>query len=89
MTTKYYDFPKSKKWLETGLASDSPYDIGGRVTDISEIGDSLEKRIKAIFPVNELPLPITTKLDSLKSCLKESEVKIQEFIMFVCNYTKI
>ncbi|MAH48211.1 hypothetical protein CMI37_20475 [Candidatus Pacearchaeota archaeon] len=78
---EYYKLPKDKRWL----GSYSPYDIGGRSTDVSQIGYSLRQIVKDMFPVNSVPLDYVEGLTELQSCLDRADQEIERFIEWVSD----
>lgn len=77
---KYYALPNDKRWLDT------PYEIGGRSTDVEQIGFSLYNKIKSIFPINEVPTEVKTKLDKVIKSLEMAEEEIEDLIDMVSEY---
>jgi len=75
-TMDYYKLPKDDRWLE----GDSPYSIGGRDTDISQIAYSLSHRVRELFPINTVPQLLVTQLDILQSKCEDCEKEIQKTI---------
>ena len=74
----YYQLSQHNRWLE----KDSPYNIGGRETDISEIGYSLMKRVMvATGNSNDL----RNRLISLNRKLEECEKEVQSIISDVSD----
>ena len=80
----YYDLPAEKRWL----GENSPYNIGGRSTDVSQIVCSLERRVKEMYPPNEVPAQIASALKALGKCLAEAETNIENFIALVSDYRR-
>ena len=80
----YYALDKEKRWLN----DDSPYVIGGRDTDISQIAWGLEYKIKELFPINKVPDNLVERINVLKSICKDCEDLIQEVISLVSDYQK-
>lgn len=76
----YYELPKNKQWLPEG---DSPYSVGGRLTDVSCIASEFERIIK--HQLGSLPPTIKVALQNLSEHLEQSEQLIQEFVMLVAN----
>lgn len=84
---RYYSLPKEIRWLRD---SDSPSLIGGRATDISQIGGSLKERLKEIFPINQCPDYLVSLIDQLIDDLERQEASIQKFIEIVSDeYIKV
>jgi len=76
----YYRLYANKKWLAEG---DNPEVIGGRHTEITQIGFSLELAIKNLYPMNKIPEPIASYLSQLEIDLANVEERIQKFIDMV------
>lgn len=76
MSNTYYD---SDHWLAPG----NPSDIGGRATDIAQIGRTIESRIKERFPVNQVPVHIELMLSQLHIALCLGERMIEDLIFTV------
>jgi len=67
----YHALPHAKRaWLP------NPWKIGGRPTDISEIGISLADAIRDSFPMNEVPLAIAEQHALLQVKLEEVEDRL-------------
>ena len=81
----YYGLPKEKRWLAEG---DNPDSIGGRDTDVSQIGYSLEIIIKGLYPINKVPADIAFALNTLKDKLWLAENAIKMFIEMVSEDAK-
>lgn len=64
------------KWLD----GSSVNEIGGRQTDISQIGFTLERLIKQAFPVNSVPTLIAEGLKELHKILEEGEELIEKLV---------
>ena len=73
----YYDLPKDKRWLRDG---DTPHLIGGRSTDISLIGASLESRLRERYQVNKAPEYLVAAARALNAELAVAQAAIEEFI---------
>jgi hypothetical protein len=82
---KYYELPRSKWWLHR-LALDSPFEIGGLGTDLSEIALSLSERVQELFGEHRVPAEVYVKLGHLCETLTIAEEEIQEFIGVVSGY---
>lgn len=78
-TTDYYDLPTGKRWITDG----SPEEIGGRSTDITQIGMSLARTIREMYPVNGVPLEIAASLTDLELLLERAEEQIHGVIALV------
>lgn len=65
-----------RDWIE-GWSDDL---IGGRAIDISQIAWSLERSIKAAFPINGVPTNIAEKLQQLVGILDQGENAIDSLI---------
>ena len=72
---------KRPHWLLD--AGDSEDSIGGRDTDIAQIGYSLRHRIKEAFPINKVPETVTTPLSDIVEALEVNERMIQTLIKIV------
>lgn len=77
----YYKLPPDKQWLKNG----NPYVIGGRDTDIKQIGVSLSYRIREMYPPNRIPEEIEEKLRILMAYLETSEQLIEDLIETVSD----
>ena len=82
--TNYYKLSKEKRWLDEC----SPYEIGGRDTDIAQIGYSLMQKIKDSFPINGVPEHIRNEVDTLIKKLEDEEESIQQLILNVAKEIK-
>jgi len=80
---KYYDLPKEERWLE---GDDSPYQIGGRATDVSQIAYSLASRVKELYPINKVPEALVRDLEALEALCQQCENQIQETISNISDY---
>ena len=78
MSDTYYKLPDSHRWLSE--MSSNPNCIGGRATDIGQIGYSIRTAIKTIYPINEVPPSIVDQLEELMYFLSTSEAKIDSLI---------
>jgi len=76
----YYDLPKDKRWLGD---SDSPSSIGGRSTDLVQLGYSLQYRVNNTFGSSS---EMKERLDNLINKLGECEREIEHIIDFVIRY---
>ena len=72
----YYKLPEDKQWMR----DDHPGVVGGRDTDVSQIGYTLAKLIKDWYPINSVSPAIVGKLEVLVRHLKVSEQLIYELI---------
>jgi hypothetical protein len=81
----YYDLPEDKKWLHR-LTGDTPHEIGGRATDVSEIAYSLADKVLNSFPKGRAPAVVEAKLRRLTDTLEQAEREIHEFIGLVSWY---
>lgn len=75
----YYKIPRSERWL----AGDSPAEIGGRDTDLSQLGMSLRARIGDLYPINEVPQDIHDAADALVVQLAAAEAAMEGLIELV------
>jgi len=75
----YYNLPKGRRWL----GDSDPCEIEGRATDVSQIGLSLESKVKQLYSPRRIPNSIKIHLQALKLLLKHSEEDIKEFIELV------
>jgi len=63
------------------------YSIGGHaIGDITQIGYSLNDRIKGTFPINEVPQTVVDRLDNLQALLELAEQEVFETIKLVQSY---
>lgn len=74
---EYYKLPKDKQWLSDG---NSPYQLGGRNTDIHQLYFSLVNEIKMLYPPNCIPESIVEKLEILRQVSLRCEALIQGII---------
>ncbi len=79
----YYDLPKDKRWLKNG---ESPYSIGGQDTDIETIGLCLQSRVREMYSINGVPLPLHRAIDDPTVRLAEDDRAIQSVISLVSQY---
>jgi hypothetical protein len=77
----YYTYPKDSpaRWLD----GDNPNTIGGRSTDIEQIGYSLRCRLKEAYEINAVPSELVTEANALVEILKHGDFLIQRFIKMV------
>lgn len=68
-------------WIEDW----STESIGGRAIDISQIAWSLERSIKAAFPINGVPSVVVEKLRQLTETLDKGENEIDSFLAEMSN----
>lgn len=78
----YYDLPKDKQWL----GGDSPYVIGGRNTDISQIAYSLSHRVRELYPINQVPEKLAQSLQELEKQCRECEIAIRRMVSLISDY---
>ena len=80
----------AEHWLDFGGTGDSLGRIGGHPTDVSAIATSLEHKLKDAFPINEVPLTLFHKWETMKTTLQQAEIEIEEFIILFgeCLQTK-
>ena len=72
---KYYKLPKSARWLIDG---DNPYDIGGRATDVEQLGHSICSRVEEALV--DVPKEIKDKVDTMVALLTQADELIQTII---------
>jgi len=78
----YYKLPKDDRWL----GDDNPCTIGGRNTDIEQIAFALSRRVREIYPINEVPFELAMSLGRLEEvCMKAGEC-IQKTIDLISEY---
>lgn len=58
-------------------------EIGGRSTDLSQIGYSLQNKIREAFPINKVPEHIRLDLDKLNVVLALGETQIDSLLGLV------
>jgi len=80
----YYDLGKEDRWLE----GDSPYEVGGRGTDISQIAYSLKHRVRELFPINEVPDKLVRNLIELEKICAVTEKAIEASISLISDYMR-
>ncbi len=78
----YYDLPEEKRWLK----DNSPYEIGGRATDVSQIAYSLSGIVRDLYPINKVPKTIELQLVQLEKVCKECEREINDTINLISQY---
>jgi len=78
----YYDLPKEKRWL----GGDSPYQIGGRATDVSQIAYSLMGRVKEMYSINAVPKKLEDELKKLTDQCGACEKAIESMISLITEY---
>lgn len=78
----YHRLPKEQQWLPS---RETPFEIGGRTTDISQIASYLEVLVKEHYAMNAIPKEIVRNLWLLKCLLEIGEKHIQELIMLVAT----
>lgn len=74
---KFFSLPKDDRWLP------SPYEIGGRSTDLSQLGWTLYGNIKEIYPINQVPPKILAALKEMQDALELGERQIEAVIEMV------
>lgn len=62
------------------------YEVGGRSTDISQIGYSLQYMIKNNFNINEVPTALHFESNDLIDILKDAELKLEELMDLMEKY---
>ena len=77
----YYELDKEKRWLE----SDSPGEIGGRDTDVSQIAFSLSHRVREMYPINKVPNELVDKLNELEDVCSNCEKVIADTINLISD----
>ena len=77
----YYELDKEKRWLD----SDSPYEIGGRDTDVSQIAFSLSHRVRELYPINQVPRGLVDKLKELENICSCCEKAIADTINLISD----
>lgn len=70
----YWAMRKDDRWLS------SPYEVGGRATDVTGIGWALGAAIRERFPMNEVPLAIVADCKALDVVLGLAEARIYALI---------
>jgi hypothetical protein len=58
-------------------------EIGGRTTDIEQIGYSLHNLIRERFPINEVPRSIIMKMNRLQERLEKDSILIRALVLEV------
>ena len=79
----YYDLPKDDRWLD---GDDSPYEIGGRATDVSQIGYSLAGRVRELYPINCVPQALAKRLSDLQVVCDECEREIEKTMALISDF---
>lgn len=77
----YYELDKEKRWLE----GDSPCEIGGRATDVSQIAFSLSHRVRELYPINQVPRGLAEKLKELEGICSSCEEAIIDTINLISD----
>ena len=77
--SSFYLLPRDERWL------DRSDEIGGRSTDIGQLGCSLREAVKNKYPINGVPIHIVKMLESLQKVLDDGERMIEVFIELVSN----
>ena len=54
-------------------------DVGGRATDISQLGFSIASSVKEFYPINGVPAHVLNKLNLLQNTLIEAENELDDF----------
>jgi hypothetical protein len=80
---EYYSLPRDRHWLQFDGSEDNPYSIGGRDTDLKQIGYSLESKIKLMYPVNGVPEGVQRALNRATLDLGAAEESIAYLIRTV------
>lgn len=68
--SEFYKLPKDDRWL------DSPYQVGGHDTEITQVGYSLGFRIRELFPMNQVPPRIEAEFKAFMETLTEAEERM-------------
>ena len=74
-------YRERNEWLDGG----SPAEVGGRSTDVGQIGFTLTHLLRTAFPINEVPMDLAQEVSILTENLKQSEMMIEEFIHHASN----
>ena len=77
----YYELDKEKRWLD----NNSPYEIGGRATDVSQIAFSLSHRVRELYPINQVPRGLVDKLRELEDICSSCEEAIADTINLISD----
>jgi hypothetical protein len=72
-------------WL-TGHGS--RYELGGRATDLSQIGYSLQHAVKAHYPINGVPADVLERLNHIVMRLEVVHCELDEFFDFMEEKTR-
>jgi len=70
----YWKLPEDGRWLN------SPYEVGGRATDVTGIGWALYAAICEHFPMNAVPTAIVADCKALDVVLELAEARIYALI---------
>jgi len=71
---KHFHALPHPRWLTT------PYEVGGRSTDLSQLGSSLTQVLKDAYPINQVPDDLAVQAVSLYHTLFTAEREIHDFI---------
>ena len=77
----YYKLGKEERWL----GDDSPSNVGGRDTDVSQIAFSLSHRVRGLYSINKVPRELADKLDELESICYNCEKAITDAINLISD----
>lgn len=88
MQEEYYKLPTQKRWLPDG---NNPNCIGGRDTDVTQIGYRLQDIVLQKYPdacsfleaKSEVSRALAIRLDTLFNVLNEAELAIADVIYIV------
>lgn len=80
MSDSFWKLPRDERWLGD---RDDPYSIGGRDTDLSQLGHSITYRVRESYQVNEVPGHIVLALSALQATLTTAEDEVAAFIELV------
>jgi len=76
---EYYELPKNKRWMDR-------WEKTLTTVDIVNIPYALTERLKAIYPINEVPSELVRGLDSLETTLSLADSELDEFLELVNKF---
>lgn len=77
LENEYYSVPRVFRFFE------NPYMIGGRDTDLEQLGASILNRLREIYPINQVPNHLNIQAEELNLQLSEIERKLWSLLVNV------